>query len=345
MGEVTAHSAEGRTTGVPGGERRQLLSRRISDLALTIRGTRLELLINQVYQDLERAGISLRPATYLSDEWGCPSGVPVIGIPFYLADPVLCAMEGEMTGTAAETETETVIYLRHEMGHAFNYAHRLYQKRSWRATFGVFSQPYREEYRPAPFSMDFVRHTSAWYAQKHPDDDFAETFGVWLDPESSWRQKYDGTAAMAKLLYVDAAAATYGRRQPRVNTGELDRPVEDMTMTLDGWYEKCRETYGQRPSLPRQLDIDLQRLFPARNGRPAAEFLKGHKSALVADVNNWTGVDRHVVAGLVDEFVERTGALKLKTPGQGNATELARASIFVTTLAMNYLRYGQFIPE
>ena len=27
------------------------------------------------------------PACYLSDEWGCPSGIPVIGIPFYLADP------------------------------------------------------------------------------------------------------------------------------------------------------------------------------------------------------------------------------------------------------------------
>jgi hypothetical protein len=150
---------------------------------------------------------------------------------------------------------------------------------------------------------------------------------------------------MAKLLYVDNAAATYGRRPPVVSASELDRPVEDMTMTLDGWYERCREAYGPRPVLPRPLDIDLRRLFPGRRGPPAAGFLTGHKSTLVADVNNWTGVDRHIVAGLVDELIERVAALNLKARGRRAPTELARASAFITTLTMNYLRYGQFIPE
>jgi len=71
---------------------------------------------------------------------------------------------------------------------------------SWRVTFGIFSLPYNEEYLPTPFSMSYVRHTPAWYAQKHPDDDFAETFAVWLDPESDWRKAYENTGAMASFF-------------------------------------------------------------------------------------------------------------------------------------------------
>jgi hypothetical protein len=323
----------------------QLLSRRISDLALTIRGTRLEAIVDRVHRELAQAGMSFRPAAYLSDEWGCPSGVPVIGIPFYLADPVLCAIEAEMTGIEAETEAETMVFLRHEVGHAFSYAYRLFRKRSWRALFGSFSRPYLEEYRPAPFSMSYVRNAPAWYAQKHPDDDFAETFGVWLDPASNWREAYAGTPALAKLVYVECAAATYGKRPPLVHTSQLDRPVEEMTMTLDGWYQQCREAHFAPLLLPPSLDIDLRRLFPAHRGPSAADFLTRHKSMLVREVNNWTGVDRHLVAGLIDALIGRIAVLGLRTLRTQGPSELARASAFATTLAMNYLRQGKYIPE
>jgi len=138
---------------------------------------------------LERAGISFKPKTYLSDEWGCPNGVPVIGIPFYLADVQLARLEGQLTDIEAENEAEVVMYLRHEAGHAFNYAYRLYTKLAWRRLFGSFSRPYKENYRPRPFSVRFVHHIPGWYAQKHPDQDFAETFAVWLAPDSGWRER------------------------------------------------------------------------------------------------------------------------------------------------------------
>ena len=322
-----------------------LLSTKISDLALRIPGTSLEPLIGELYQELENVGISFKPETYLSDEWGCPSTVPVIGIPFYLADPELCALEEEITGFEVEDNAEVLSYLRHEAGHAFNYAYRLYAMRSWRDTFGSFSRPYRDEYKPIPFSTKYVRYTPGWYAQKHPDDDFAETFGVWLDPNSAWREKYAGTAAMAKLRYVGRAARRYGRSPPMVSTGRLDIPVEEMAMTLDSWYQTCRETYGKRPSLPLSLDTDLARLFLAQRGQSAAEFLRANRGTLAREVNNWTGVDRHVVAGLVDEVTERVASLDLEVGGSRHPTDLARVSVFVTTLVMNYSRYGKFVPE
>lgn len=138
----------------PGTEQSELLSRKISEMSLAISGTRLEELILQLYAELERAGISFRPKTYLSTEWGCPDRVPVIGIPFYLADPQLARLEGQLTDLEAEDDAEVLMYLRHESGHAFNYAYRLYNQAGWRRLFGAFSKPYKKKYRPVPSVPD-----------------------------------------------------------------------------------------------------------------------------------------------------------------------------------------------
>src|SRR3989304_4645592 len=149
-----------------------LLPRRISDLELRIAGTPLEGLIAQLYRELGQRGLRFRPKCYLADEWGCPPGVPFVGIPFYLADPQLARIEGELTGIEAETEVETLMYLRHESGHAFNYAYRLYLDGEWTRTFGSFRRPYPEEYRPEPFSDRYVRHIPGWDGAAPPAGGF-----------------------------------------------------------------------------------------------------------------------------------------------------------------------------
>src|SRR5947209_17867592 len=63
-----------------------LLDTRICDLGLTIEGSAVEKFVQQLYRELEQKKIfKFRPPCYLTDEWGCPSGEPTIGIPFYLA--------------------------------------------------------------------------------------------------------------------------------------------------------------------------------------------------------------------------------------------------------------------
>ena len=47
-----------------------------------------------------------------------------------------------------EDEREIMMYLRHEAGHAFNYAYQLYRTPEWRDLFGPFRRPYRDDYRP-----------------------------------------------------------------------------------------------------------------------------------------------------------------------------------------------------
>ena len=246
-------------------ERAALLGRRISELGLTIRGSRVERLVAQLYDELAAKSIAFRPPVYLSDQWGCPDGTPLIGVPFYLADARLERIEAEMSASL-EDDAEAMRYLRHECGHAVNYAFALYDRPEWRTTFGPFSRPYRERYRADPFSRDFVRHILGWYAQKHPDEDFAETFAVWLTPDIDWRRDYAGWPALAKLEYVDLLM-----RELATLTPALPEPADD-DLPVDAMHYTVAEHYAQSDDgVPiedeRQFDRDLRGIFVARVGR------------------------------------------------------------------------------
>ena len=94
--------------------------------------------------------------------------------------------------------------LRHECGHAIDHAYRFSSRDDWHAVFGSPETEYSPEtYHPRPYSKGFVRNLPNWYAQAHPDEDFAETFAVWLSltPEQ-WREQYRGWKALDKLEFV-----------------------------------------------------------------------------------------------------------------------------------------------
>src|SRR5207237_1002421 len=217
-------------------EARGLLKVQIKDLGLKLEGSMLEKYIAQLYRELAAKGLSrFHPPCYLSDEWACPDREPIIGIPFYLADPKLTALEQAVNDI--EDEREIMMYRRHEAGHAFNYAYELYATREWHERFGPFDRAYSDDYKPVPFSRRFVRHIAGWYAQKHPDEDFAETFAVWLDPQSNWVEAYAETPAMRKLQYVDAIAREVGSEPPLVKPRTRDMPGEEMTYTVAEHYD------------------------------------------------------------------------------------------------------------
>jgi hypothetical protein len=216
----------------------ELLSRRVRELPLKLEGTHLEELVGGLYRELETAGIAFKPSIYLSDSWGCPDEVPVIGVPFHLADPGLGRLLGQMSGIEIESDTRVMMILRHEAGHAFNYAYRLYDQPEWQTLFGPFSLPYQDDYQADPSSTRFVHHLADCYAQKHPDDDFAETFAVWLTPCSQWETAYVGTPALEKLQYVRRVAAECGEKPPIVAGGRVDNPIEEIEMRLGEWCQR-----------------------------------------------------------------------------------------------------------
>ena len=323
----------------------EILGKPIRDLGLKLEGSPVEQFVHRLYAELDSKGLAkFRPGFYLTDEWGCPSGEPIIGVPFYLANPDLAAFEKEMNDL--EDKREIMMYFRHEAGHAFNYAYKLYRTPEWKTLFGPFRRRYLDNYRPVPFSRNYVRHLAGWYAQKHPDEDFAETFAVWLTPRSSWRKRYRGWGAMAKLCYMDRIARELGSIDPVRRRGYPDVTVDEMESTVAEFYrQSISETI---PIVDLALDADLIDIFNVskrrkKTVRPAQEFLQQHRKVVVDKVAYWTGVQRPLIKKLVEAIETRIGELALRADAAREPEHLAEITVYATTLATNYMTRGKFV--
>jgi hypothetical protein len=322
-----------------------ILATPIRDLGLKLEESPVERFVQKLYGELERKGLKkFRPPCYLTDEWGCPSGEPVIGIPFYLADPRLARLEKEMNDL--EDARQVMMYLRHEAGHAINYAYALHKTAEWKQIFGPYRKPYRDAYRPIPFSRSFVRHMEGWYAQKHPDEDFAETFAVWLTPGSRWRKKYKDWPAINKLQYVARVAKKYGKFDPVRPRGRTDITVDEMDMTVADFYETAMSEQPSPGDLP--LDTDLQDIFKVgkrrnRGVRPAVDLLRDNRKSLVDKLTYWTGVQRPLVKKLVESIENRVGEMELRAVTKLEKDYLTEITVYATALAMNYITRGKFV--
>jgi hypothetical protein len=327
----------------------------IRDLGLTVAGTPLEPILAELEGELERCGIArLRPRFYLSTEWGVPFGSVAIAIPFYLARPELLELQERNTGhVEGLSRREILRYLRHEMGHVVNYAYRLYEQEEWVLRFGSITQPYLDEYRPSPFSRRFVRHLPGWYAQKHPDEDWAETFAVWMTPLVDWRAEYAGLpAAIAKLEYCDEMMATVRGRDPVEAQAHLDEDVGDISISLEQYY---RSLPRGEVEFPRGLDGALRTIFdevgsPQEGAggaaiRPAAAMIRKSERDLLANVYRWTGHFPERTRGLVRHLAERAGALDLVYAEDRETAVMVALTTLVTALAMNWVHGGTYGPE
>jgi len=324
----------------------ELLNTRICDLGLRVQGSPVEPFCQRLYAELAAKGLSFRPAFYLTDCWGCPDGVPVIGIPFYLADSRLVRIEREQSGYV-EGEQQIMMLLRHEAGHAFNYGYKLYQYMGWEETFGPYSRPYREHFRPDPLSRDFVRHIAhhmhgRTYAQKHPDEDFAETFAVWLTPGSGWRRRYRNWPALRKLRYVDYLFKEVGDAPPKRRRGKLCSPVDKMDIPLARHYGRLAEHY--RAAAQGYVDDKLRDAFPPVAGRglvAVGDFLRKHQEELLLRVARWSGLAEGAVHTLLVKLQNRADALDLRFPRQELPSKLMDVTALATSLATNFVSTGR----
>src|SRR5271163_1448887 len=261
----------------------QLLSLRFCDLKLTIGGTDLERAIERLYGELATRGIRFRPHCWLSQEWFSPDGIPGIAIPFYLAHQRLARIERRfMREVEGGNRNWLMRILRHEAGHAIDTAYRVRRRRGWREVFGPASLPYPDTYRPRPGSRRFVQHLGAWYAQAHPTEDFAETFAVWLKPNSPWRREYLGWPAFTKLKFISELAAEIGDAKPQVTDRSRVEDIAEETSTLRQHYEQKLASYR----MPRRSGADelLLKVFAVaprtRSASKAARVLRELRNPL-----------------------------------------------------------------
>ncbi len=292
----------------------ELLRRRLCDFKLKIEGSIVETRIQQLYNELAACGLQFRPPCYLSTEWLTPDRIPAVGIPFYLAHPRLIKLERMMMVEAeGESEKECMRLLRHETGHAINYAYKLYTRSRWRELFGNMSMPYDpHRYVMRPYSKQFVVHLKGNYAQAHPDEDFTETFAVWMTPGLDWRKKYQGWGALRKLEYVDHLMKQIAIKPPVVTGGPRYFAAAKARSTLETYYKNKRRVFGE--GYIGYYDPLLLKLFTVHsgtNGVKADKFLATHRKQLVTAISDSSRLPKYSVQELVSRLSQRAREMKL----------------------------------
>jgi hypothetical protein len=316
---------------------------RICDLGVTLEGSWLERPISTVRRELAARKLRVHPAFWFSDEWFSPEGVVGVAIPFFLAHPRLIRLERkQMLEVEGGNARECLKLLRHELGHAVQHAFELHRRPRWRSHFGRSSRPYPEHYRPNPASRRSVLHLAHWYAQAHPDEDFAETFAVWLTPGARWRKQYAGWPALRKLEYVDGLMSELAGRVPRVRTRARVEPASQIRQTLREYYDAKHERFsGVSNNI---YDADLRRLFKQSTeggqSRSAASFLRKNRARIRRMVARGTGKHAYALDVVLRDMVVRCRELGLRSSGDEDAL-LTDFAILLAARSVEYVYRGR----
>lgn len=321
----------------------ELLQVRICDLKVQIKGTDIEKSIGLFYRELEDRKIIFKPLCYLGDEWFCQEGTATIAIPFYLAHPRLMKLEQRMMmEVEGGNEAWALRLLRHEMGHVMNHAYHLEKKREWQKMFGSASDDYSEFYRAQPYSKRFVRHLGDWYAQSHPEEDFSETFAIWLTPDFDWRKKYKGWKALEKLEYVNRLMGELQGAKPLVLSRQRFGDASRLRSRLKNYYLRKRRLYDQ--DLPDFFDADLKQLFADPSEFPTGEkayaFLRRSRRPLLDAVSRWTGEPKLTVTRILKDLSQRCRELDLRVVKDVEQTRM-EITAYLSTMATHYRLTGR----
>ena len=249
------------------------------------------------------------------------------------------------------TREEVLMYLRHEAGHAINYAFELWRRRDWTQTFGDFRRPYRDVYNPNPWSRDYVRYLHRagmyHYAQKHPDEDWAETFAVWLEG-GPWRRRYrDWQVALrqagvrrprgrhrARLPRQPATTCGWGcaspTRRSRRRSPSTSTSATRSTRTCSSTARTSIEIFGRRP--PRARAIAARGLTSrTANAQSAARFIQQHQSILVDRISRWIGdSDKRVILRFLRQLQALCTAEHMVVPDSRRTEKLVELTVVAT---------------
>lgn len=325
----------------------QILKLRFKDLPISIAGSEVENHINQLYAEMEIKGLAFRPVIFFGDEWFSPEGMNAISVPFYLANKRLKSLEKTLMLDVEGGNPEYFMkLLRHETGHCFDHCYKFSKRKKWHQIFGSPNEEYQPEtYRPQPYSRSYVRHLDNWYAQAHPDEDFAETFAVWLDPNRDWKKEYSKwPVALAKLNYVDALAKESVKLRMTDEKGRVPSAVARLNTSLSKHYQKRKRE--QADEYPDFYDSDLRKIFSGDQTLPvreygAGKFMNRHRRAVVSAVTWATGERKFTVDALVKRLAERCEKLELRL-GKNETQTTMEVTSFLTSLVANYLFTGKF---
>ena len=219
------------------------------NLRLSLARSTFAPLIRRANRELRTAGIAMKPHFYLSTEYGCLEGTTTIGLLW--TDGFGWAQKiAKHEGIRTRSRPRVLRTLRHEIGHAFCYAHQLYRTKRFRDLFGVkgsFFGSYPEIWEPRTEDIRKLERGEVilLYAARHPDEDFAVCFEHWMGyvarRSRGWKRHFhDRPRIVEKLDYVDEIVHSLGRRRPAIARAELDEDAREIRLTVAEWIEKVK---------------------------------------------------------------------------------------------------------
>lgn len=329
----------------------ELLTTPLDRLGLDLKRSPLQPHIDRLMSLLQSRGIRLKPRFYLGEDWGCVTGTNNIEVGFYDADPLLRELNQDIRGWSHEPRVIDYL-LRHETGHAFCYMHRLYKLREFRVVFDVRGKffdtyPATDRFKPHPWSRDFVNPNRDHYAQKHPDEDFAETFGVWLEPRSVWRRAYrNKKGALLKLDFVSRLIARYGDKVPEteLDPRKVDSPVESIKATVAEQLGASLTRYrakatGYIDPLLKRVGRYHARPLPA-GAIPLAEAVASYRTFIEDIVVRNARVTPSQASSLLSKIQSRTRVLHLYIPLAATEEKIAEVAALAACLATRFALSG-----
>ena len=241
-----------------------------------------------------------------------------------------------------------MMYLRHEAGHAFNYAYRLYATPEWRELFGPFNRRYRDDYRPVPFSPQVrAPHLGLVRAE-------ASRRGLRRDVRGVADAALGLAATATRAGPRSQAALRRPRRAEGSATSSRWSPTATPTSRSRRWSSRSRSSTARSceqngaavdlASTPTCATCSSRANRRRKDMRPAAEFME--RAPHRADGQDHV-LDRGQAAGRAGagRSASRGTCRELRPPGRGGRESacLVELTAYGTTLAMNYLTRGKFV--
>jgi hypothetical protein len=184
-----------------------------------------------------------------------------------------------------------------------------------------------------------VIHLDTWYAQSHPDEDFAETFALWLTPKSNWRNKYRSWPAIKKLEYMDELMHELLDRPMLVKSKRKIDWQKRLKTTLNDHYIERKKYYGIEGHT--FFDLHLSKLFSKNNvyQYKASKFIKKYRKEFRKISSNWTGTYQYIIDQILDEIIYRCDVLNLNLKYNPEQSKLHFISMF-SIVTLEYIRAG-----
>ncbi|MCO4753671.1 MAG: putative zinc-binding metallopeptidase [Bacteriovoracaceae bacterium] len=279
----------------------EILSMPIKDLPIDPCAVPFPKAITKLKSELRRRDIDWTPHVWASEEWFSPDGVPGFAFPFTLLDPRLIRLEKKYVGfLEGSTEKEFLKLVRHECAHAIDNAFHLRKLKRRQKVFGISSTPYPSYYLPVAHSKKFVRHLPQGYAQAHPEEDWAETFAVWLGDKRQWRNKYQDWPAIVKLNLVDEIMNELKFKYPQTTNHKTPLHFSQDTRTLKQYFKWRRSSLGlMRKNF---YNAKLDSVFSSEGVLETRDFFKKHEQHICRNLKKRTNLNSAIIKVMVKEL-------------------------------------------